>query len=117
MSTPIEDRVATLEALTQQQTTALTNQAKRIATLENALTTAGPRITALESQYADAVVRYQKADRLMLRLILIIRTMVEALAPQIAKYFDRFPEDERVERATEWEKVTSGGRFDPDNGS
>lgn len=110
MSTPIEDRVTALETLTAQQT-------ELIGQLASAGKTMAQRLTALESQYADAVVRYQKADRLMNRLITIIRTMTLAVAPQMARYFDRLPEDDRIVASKQWEKVTSGGRFDPDNGA
>lgn len=117
MATPIEDRVAALEQNQTTMATALTNQAKRITTLETALSNAGPRLTALESQYADAVTRYQKADRLMNRLLIIIKMVVDSTAKARVEYLARLPEEDRIAAATQWEKVTSGGRFNPDNGS
>lgn len=122
MSTP-EERIAALEAwrtgtvdpgLTQAGT-ALTNQAKRITALETSMTAAGPRLTALETEYADAVTRYQRAQRLLQRLIVILRQVIASTASQRASWIAKLSPDDQVRAAKEWEAVTGGGRVSEDD--
>lgn len=122
MSTP-EERIAALEAWKastvdpglQQAKTALTNQAGRISTLETNVTAAGPRISALETNYADAVTRYQKAQRLLQRLIVILRQVIASTASQRANWIAKMPPEEQEKAAREWEAVTGGGRVSGDD--
>lgn len=121
MSTP-EERIAALEAWRasavdpglQQAKTALTNQATRITALETSVTNAGPRLSALESQYADAVTRYQRAQRLLQRLIVILRQVIASTASQRANWIAKLSPEDRAQAAKDWEAVTGGGRVSED---
>lgn len=125
MTTPIEDRVAALEALTAQQgqaltqaKAALTNQAQRVTALETALTAAGPRLTALEANYADAVKRFMKAERMTSRLRVILRTLWLSTSGPRAEYLSKLDPDARKQAAHDLEGVDAieniDRREDPD---
>lgn len=126
MTTPIEDRLAALEAwrtgtvdpALAQARQALTAQATRITTLETNLSAAGPRLAALETQYADAVKRFQRAERLVSRLRVILRILWDSTATDRATYLSRLPEDRRAQAALDLEEINGlehiERREDPD---
>lgn len=126
MSTPIEDRVAALElwrtgtvdpALSQIQQ-ALTNQSKRITALENAVTGAGTRFTDLDAKYADAVQRFQKAERMVGRLRAILRILWLSTAGDRAGYLAKMDPADREQAARDLEEIDKlenlDRREDPD---
>lgn len=105
MATPIEDRVAALEA-------ALTNQAKKITALETGLTAAGPRLTTLEANYADAVKRFQKAERMTGRLRVILRILWMSTSGNRAGYLQSLDPEERKKAAIDLEQVDAIEKID-----
>ncbi len=125
MSTPIEDRLAALEAWKAvvdpqlvQANSALAGLLRRTEALEASLQSAGPRLAALEAAYQDAVKRFQKAERMTGRLRVVLRILWMSTASARAGYLSRLPEDERhlaavdLEEVDETEKI--GRREDPD---
>lgn len=113
MTTPIEDRVTALEtwrtgtvdpALAQAQT-ALTALRSRVTALESGVAAAGPRIAALEANYADAVKRFQKAERLVARLRVILRMLWLSTAGDRAGYLQRMDPGARQQAAVDLEEI------------
>lgn len=125
MTTPIEDRLAALEAwratvdpaLTQIQQ-AIVNLRSRVTALETSVTAAGPRLTTLEANYADAVKRFQKAERMTGRLRVILRILWMSTAGNRAGYLSSLDPAQREQAAIDLESVDAiehiNRREDPD---
>lgn len=126
MTTPIEDRVATLEAwrdsnvdpaLAQAQQ-AIVNLRQRVNTLETAATAFQLRLATLDTNYQDAVVRFQKAERLVARLRVIIGVIWKSTSTDRATYLSRLPQEERALAARDLEAINGlehiGQREEPD---
>ena len=90
MSTPIEDRVAALETWR----TGTVDPA--LAQAQTAIQNLRSRVQTLEAEYADAVVRFQKADDLAKRLVRLIRTMRRTTGSLTDNDLARLPEEDRV---------------------
>lgn len=112
MATPIEDRVAALETWRVQTVDPALAQAR------TALTNQATRITALEAQYADAVKRFQKAERLVARLRVILGIIWKSTASDRADFLSRLDPDLRAQFAVDLEEVDNlehiNRREDPD---
>jgi hypothetical protein len=125
MTTPLEDRVSALEAwkatvdpqLVQANST-ITNLRNRVTTLETQLTAAGPRLTALETNYADAVKRFQKAERLVARLRVILGIIWKSTSSSRADYLAHLDPEARAQAAKDLEEIDNmehiNRREDPD---
>lgn len=112
MSTPVEERLALLESNQTAMATALTSQQNRIGSLETALSlvdrevrTQALRITALEKAYADAVKRFQKAERMTGRLRAILRILWMSTAGDRAGMLAKMDPEARKLAAVELEEI------------
>lgn len=125
MSTPIEDRIAALEAwratvdpTISQAQQAIVNLRARTLAVEQAITAAGPRFDGLDAKYADAVKRFQKAERLVARLRVILRILWLSTAGNRAGYLSKMDPDARRLAAIDLEEIDTleniDRREDPD---